>query len=103
MFAEKVAGYTGMSVRAVLDTEAAVFSGQESIDHGLADELVNSTDAIGVMRSAGYQKDHPYRRNDEDNDDECSCNPTDANAAPEANGAIVTAPAAPAAAAPHRM
>lgn len=28
MFAEKVAGYTGMSVQAVLDTEAAVFSGQ---------------------------------------------------------------------------
>ncbi|HIG8794775.1 TPA: S49 family peptidase [Raoultella terrigena] len=52
MFAEKVADYTGVSVRAVLDTEAAVFSGQESIEYGLADELVNSTDAIGVMRSA---------------------------------------------------
>lgn len=52
MFAEKVAGYTGMSVQAVLDTEAAVFSGQESIDNGLADELVNSSDALGVMRDA---------------------------------------------------
>ncbi len=35
-------------VQAVLDTEAAVYSGQEAIDAGLADELVNSTDAITV-------------------------------------------------------
>ncbi|EFC6967142.1 TPA: S49 family peptidase, partial [Escherichia coli] len=44
--------YTGLSVQAVLDTEAAVYSGQEAIDAGLADELVNSTDAITVMRDA---------------------------------------------------
>lgn len=52
MFAEKVSAYTGMSVQDVLDTEAAVFSGQESVDNGLADELVNNTDALGVMREA---------------------------------------------------
>ncbi|HDR2471475.1 TPA: S49 family peptidase [Enterobacter soli] len=52
MFAEKVSAYTGMSVQAVLDTEAAVFSGQESVDGGLADELVNNTDALSVMREA---------------------------------------------------
>ncbi|KZQ06437.1 capsid assembly protein [Enterobacter kobei] len=52
MFAEKVSAYTGMSVQAVLDTEAAVFSGQESVDNGLADELVNNTDALGLMREA---------------------------------------------------
>ncbi len=52
MFAEKVSAYTGMSVQAVLDTEAAVFSGQESVDKGLADELVNNTDALSVMREA---------------------------------------------------
>lgn len=52
MFAEKVSAYTGMSVQAVLDTEAAVFSGQESVDNGLADELVNNTDALIVMREA---------------------------------------------------
>ncbi|MDU2864670.1 MAG: S49 family peptidase [Escherichia coli] len=46
MFAQKVSAYTGLSVQAVLDTEAAVYSGQEAIDAGLADELVNSTDAI---------------------------------------------------------
>lgn len=50
MFAEKVAGYTGMSVQAVLDTEAAVFSGQESVDNGLAEQLVNNMDALNVMR-----------------------------------------------------
>ncbi|HIC2038737.1 S49 family peptidase [Enterobacter soli] len=52
MFAEKVSAYTGMSLQAVLDTEAAVFSGQESVDSGLADELVNNTDALSVMREA---------------------------------------------------
>jgi len=52
MFAEKVAAYTGMSVQAVLDTEAAVFSGQESVDAGLAEELVNNTDALNVMRES---------------------------------------------------
>ena len=52
MFAERVSEYTGMSVRAVLDTEAAVYSGREAIDAGLADELVNNTDALSVMREA---------------------------------------------------
>lgn len=52
MFAEKVAEYTGMTVQAVLDTEAAVYSGADAIDSGLADELVNSTDAISAMRDA---------------------------------------------------
>lgn len=52
MFAEKVAAYTGLSVQAVLDTEAAVYAGRESIDVGLADELVINTDALGVMREA---------------------------------------------------
>lgn len=52
MFAQKVSAYTGLSVQVVLDTEAAVYSGQEAIDAGLADELVNSTDAITVMRDA---------------------------------------------------
>lgn len=51
-FAEKVSGYTGISVKAVLDTEAAVYTGQESIDVGLSDELVINTDALAVMREA---------------------------------------------------
>ncbi|HHA2249986.1 TPA: S49 family peptidase [Enterobacter ludwigii] len=52
MFAERVSEYTGISVKAVLDTEAAVYSGREAIDAGLADELVNNTDALSVMREA---------------------------------------------------
>lgn len=49
-FAEKVSRYTGMTVQAVLDTEAAVYTGQASIEAGLADELVINTDALAVMR-----------------------------------------------------
>ena len=52
MFAEKVAQYTGLSVEAVLATEAAVYSGAEALDVGLADELVLNTDAIAHMRDA---------------------------------------------------
>lgn len=52
MFAEKVAMFTGLSVDAVTGTEAAVFEGQSGIDAGLADELVNASDAISVMATA---------------------------------------------------
>ncbi len=52
LFAEKVARYMGVSVQAILDTEASVFTGQESVEQGLADELVNNIDALGVMREA---------------------------------------------------
>ncbi|HFP3809786.1 TPA: S49 family peptidase [Escherichia coli] len=52
MFAEKVAMYTGLSVEAVTGTEAAVFEGQSGIEAGLADELINASDAISVMAAA---------------------------------------------------
>lgn len=52
MFAQKVAQYTGLSVDAVMATEAAVYDGQAGIDTGLADEMVNAADAISVMTSA---------------------------------------------------
>nr|EIG8944628.1 S49 family peptidase [Escherichia coli] len=52
MFAEKVAMYTGLSVDAVTGTEAAVFEGQSGIKAGLADELINASDAISVMAAA---------------------------------------------------
>lgn len=51
-FAEKVAGYTGLSVEKVLATEAAVYTGAQALDVGLADELVINSDAIAVMREA---------------------------------------------------
>ena len=56
MFAEKVSSYTGLSVQDVLNTEAAVFSGKESVDNGLADELVNNIDALNVMRESLDQR-----------------------------------------------
>ncbi|WP_241967281.1 S49 family peptidase [Salmonella enterica] len=50
--AEKVARYTGLSVDAVMATEAAVYDGQAIITTGLADGMVNAADAIGVMAEA---------------------------------------------------
>ncbi|EBW6364390.1 S49 family peptidase [Salmonella enterica subsp. enterica serovar Oranienburg] len=52
MFSEKVAQYTGLSVDAVMATEAATYDGQAGIDVGLADEMVNAADAVTVMASA---------------------------------------------------
>jgi signal peptide peptidase SppA len=52
MFAEKVALYTGLSVKSILATEAAVYDGQAAIKVGLADQMVNAADAVGVMASA---------------------------------------------------
>lgn len=52
MFAEKVASYTGLSVQAIMATEAAVYSGAEALDMGLADEMVNNTEAVSVMKAA---------------------------------------------------
>lgn len=52
MFSEKVAQYTGLSVDAVMATEAAIYDGQAGIDAGLADEMVNAADAVTVMTAA---------------------------------------------------
>lgn len=45
-FAELVARHTGLSVEAVLATEAAVYRGQAAVDIGFADALVNGHEAI---------------------------------------------------------
>lgn len=49
MFAQKVADNIGMSLQAVLDTEAATYTGQDAVDIGFADEVVNGADAVGLM------------------------------------------------------
>lgn len=49
LFAQKVADNIGMDVKKVLDTEAATYTGQEAVDIGFADELVNGSDAISLM------------------------------------------------------
>ncbi|EAA6844389.1 S49 family peptidase [Salmonella enterica subsp. enterica] len=56
MFAEKVSQYTGLSVDAVMETEAAIYDGQAGIDAGLADEMVNAADAVTVMAAALKRK-----------------------------------------------
>lgn len=51
MFAESGPVH-GLSVDAVMATEAAVYDGQAIITTGLADGMVNAADAIGVMAEA---------------------------------------------------
>lgn len=52
IFAARVAEGTGMKLQAVLDTEAAVYDGAEAVKIGLADEVVNSADAVARMTAA---------------------------------------------------
>lgn len=46
-FATLVSDHLGLSVDAMLETEAQTYTGQDAIDIGLADQLVNSYEAIG--------------------------------------------------------
>jgi len=48
-FAQLVADHLGMSLEAVLATEAATYRGSAAVDVGFADELVNGLDAIALM------------------------------------------------------
>lgn len=51
-FAQKVADYTGLKKARVLATEAAVYTGQDALKVGLADQIVNYADAIQTMADA---------------------------------------------------
>ncbi len=44
--------FTGLSVDAAAGTEGRCFEGQSGIEAGLADELINASDAISVMHTA---------------------------------------------------
>lgn len=48
-FAQLVADHTGLTLDAVLATEAATFRGQAAVDIGFADELVNGNEAIAIF------------------------------------------------------
>lgn len=48
-FAELVSDHIGISVDELLETEAQTYTGQEAIDIGLADELINSYEAIQLF------------------------------------------------------
>lgn len=52
-FAEKVAKGRGLSVDAVLNTQARIYSGQAAIDAGLADKIIASHDIIPHLISRG--------------------------------------------------
>lgn len=74
-FAEKVAKGRGLTVEAVLGTQARVYSGQAAIDAGLADEMMASHDIIPHLISQGagssnnslYLADQPATLNAEVN------------------------------------
>ncbi|HEO9810819.1 TPA: S49 family peptidase [Klebsiella variicola] len=61
LFAARVAEGTGMTLQAVLDTEAAVYDGLQAVNVGLADEVVNSADAVACMAEALEQKNNRGR------------------------------------------
>lgn len=48
-FAQIVSAHTGLSVEAVLATEAATYRGQAAVDIGFADERVNGHEAISIF------------------------------------------------------
>jgi len=48
-FAQLVATNIGMSKQAVLDTEARVYQGQEAVDIGFANRLVNGAEAVPLL------------------------------------------------------
>lgn len=52
MFADKVAGYTGLSSKAVMATEAATYEGEEAVKIGFANQVVNYADAVSLMAEA---------------------------------------------------
>lgn len=48
-FAEMVSGHIGMSASDVLATEAAIYTGQDAIDVGFADELINGHEMLAAF------------------------------------------------------
>jgi signal peptide peptidase SppA len=60
IFATDLASARGMSVDAVLDTEAGVFDGQDAIDVGFADEIASFEDTIGIMREMMSTRSNHY-------------------------------------------
>jgi len=52
-FAEKVARGRGLSVKAILDTQARMYSGQTAVDMGLADKVIASHEIIPHLVSQG--------------------------------------------------
>ena len=60
VFATDVANARGMSVDAVLETEAGCFDGQAAIDVGFADEIASFEDTVGIMREMMSKNNNYY-------------------------------------------
>lgn len=60
VFATDVAEVRGMSVEAVLETEAGCFDGQAAIDIGFADEIASFEDTVGIMREMMSLRNNHY-------------------------------------------
>ena len=59
LFAERVAVYRGMSVESVLNTEAAVFTGQKAVDIGFADAVMSFNEVLNIMKKNEAGADAP--------------------------------------------
>jgi len=60
IFATDVANARGLSVDAVMETEAGCFDGQTAIDVGFADEIASFEDTVGIMREMMSSKNNYY-------------------------------------------
>jgi ClpP class serine protease len=104
-FAALVASNIGLTKEVVLATEAAVYRGQEAIDIGFADQLVNGNEAIAIF-AAYLKEESPKNQNQNTSlsgvtmsadklEQQTGTQPAPAATAPEATRApVATAPAA---------
>lgn len=92
-FAEKVARNIGLSVEQVLETEAKSYTGQEAVDAGLADEVINSHNIISHFKQHLSGEDSQTQRSvtmSEQTTQEASV--SESAGTEQANQAQVTAP-----------
>ncbi|MFX2611894.1 S49 family peptidase [Enterobacter mori] len=78
LFAQRVAGYTGLRQDAVMATEGAVYQGDSAIRIGLANQVVNYADAVSVMAEAIKSKGVSMSTNDPLNANPLAVNAADA-------------------------
>lgn len=62
LFVNAVSKYRGLATDAVIATQAGLFSGQEAIDVGLADELASPQDFINALAARLAQENKPTQR-----------------------------------------
>ncbi|MCE3118708.1 S49 family peptidase [Enterobacter sp. ASE] len=65
MFAQKVSDNTGLSLKAVLATEAKTYDGKDAVKNGLADEMINYADAVNTMSLTVKPRREPMNQKNE--------------------------------------